>query len=252
MLATNRSSTYSFYKKPQKSITLLEGLGVKGDIHAGKKVRHLFLIDQDKKKGVSRDNLRQVHLIQSEFFDWEGICAEDGTRLRPGQMGENITTIGIDLLGLGKGTILRFVKSVDDNDDVPDSSSVKGVLVIRLLQALCVVILAVAVLRHDKLWSIAALVALIALVSSYFAYDMTETAQDGTAVVELTGLRRPCGKIDKNVCKGLKDKLFIREDKKIIRFRAGVMGIVKMGGVVKPSMTIIVEPAPVFERMRDV
>src|SRR5699024_10851436 len=48
-------------------------------------------------------NLRQVHLLQSELFD-EVACA--GFTLAPGQMGVNITTRGLELLGLGRGTVV--------------------------------------------------------------------------------------------------------------------------------------------------
>lgn len=61
------------------------------------------------KDHASESNLRQVHLIQSELFDEPDFCGEDGVRIQPGQMGENVTTTAIDLLALSNGTMLRFV-----------------------------------------------------------------------------------------------------------------------------------------------
>ena len=251
VLATHRSPTYSFFKYPQTSITLLQGLGVEGDIHAGKKARHQIFIELDKKKGVLRDNIRQVHLIQSELFDEEGICAKNGTRLRPGQMGENITTVGIDLLALGKGTKLHFLKSVDDNANVQDQPNTKVALVVRLLLAIAVIITVVAaILQRARVWSFAGVIALMALVGLYFTPYGIKTSQDGTAVVELTGRRRPCKKIDENVCPGLKEKCTITdENRKITGHKAGVMGIVRGRGVVKAGMHVKIEPAEVFEEL---
>jgi MOSC domain-containing protein YiiM len=58
---------------------------------------------------VARDptqpNLRQVHLIHTELHEE---LAQKGFVVAPGQMGENITTRGIDLLALPKGTVLHI------------------------------------------------------------------------------------------------------------------------------------------------
>ncbi|MGW5385106.1 MOSC domain-containing protein [Nocardia sp. NPDC003963] len=53
----------------------------------------------------SAPNLRQVHLIHSELLDDLGAAGFD---VQPGQLGENITTYGVDLLGLPTGTLLRL------------------------------------------------------------------------------------------------------------------------------------------------
>ena len=92
---------HRFTKALQSALRLLEGLGVEGDAHAGQLVQHLSRIAKDP--GVP--NLRQVHLIHAELFDE---LANHGFTITPGQMGENVTTRGIDLLGLSQGTRLRL------------------------------------------------------------------------------------------------------------------------------------------------
>lgn len=82
-------------------ITLLAGLGVEGDAHLGTTVQHRHRLAKDP----SQPNLRQVHLIQSELF---AEVAENGFAVIAGELGENITTVGIDLLGLSVGTVLGF------------------------------------------------------------------------------------------------------------------------------------------------
>ncbi|MFJ5710712.1 MOSC domain-containing protein [Streptomyces sp. NPDC093105] len=95
------NGTYSFSKPNRASITLLAGLGVEGDVHAGVTVKHRSRVAQDP----TQPNLRQVHLIQSELFDE---VAEAGFQVAPGDLGENVTTRGIDLLALPTGTLLRL------------------------------------------------------------------------------------------------------------------------------------------------
>ncbi|CAD6582490.1 MAG: hypothetical protein ASARMPRED_000983 [Alectoria sarmentosa] len=99
------SPEHGFSKTSQPSITLLKGLGVEGDCHLGKTTQHLWRL----KDHASEPNLRQVHLIQSELFDEPDFHGGDGVRIQAGQMGENVTTTGIDLLALKCGTKLRFV-----------------------------------------------------------------------------------------------------------------------------------------------
>ena len=96
---------HDFSKTSQSSITLLKGLGVEGDCHLGQTTQHLWRMA----KHASEPNLRQVHLIQSELFDEPDFHGEDGVRIQPGEMGENISTTGIDLLALSQGTRLHFV-----------------------------------------------------------------------------------------------------------------------------------------------
>ncbi|GAA2400102.1 MOSC domain-containing protein [Streptomyces glaucosporus] len=99
--AVSSNGTHSFTKPNRDSITLLAGLGVEGDAHAGVTVKHRSRVAKDP----TQPNLRQVHLIHEELFDEVG---EAGFKVRPGELGENITTRGIDLLGLPTGTLLRI------------------------------------------------------------------------------------------------------------------------------------------------
>ncbi|MFF0745244.1 MOSC domain-containing protein [Streptomyces sp. NPDC004111] len=99
--AVSRNGTYTFTKPNRDSITLLAGLGVEGDVHAGVTVKHRSRVAQDP----TRPNLRQVHLIHQELF---AEVREKGFEVEPGQLGENVTTSGLDLLALPVGTLLRL------------------------------------------------------------------------------------------------------------------------------------------------
>ena len=100
--AVSVSPGHTMTKPNADAIRLLEGLGVEGDAHNGVTVKHRSHVRRDP----TRPNLRQVHLIHSELHDE---LAEQGfPGLQPGQMGENVTTAGVDLLGLPVGTKLRL------------------------------------------------------------------------------------------------------------------------------------------------
>lgn len=99
--AVSSNGTYSFTKPNRTGVTLLAGLGVEGDVHAGTTVKHRFRMLKDP----SQVNLRQVHLIHEELFD-EVRAA--GFEVTAGQLGENVTTRGVDLLGLPTGTRLHL------------------------------------------------------------------------------------------------------------------------------------------------
>lgn len=99
--AVHRSATHAFSKQRVDVITLHEGLGVEGDAHYGATVQHRSRVAVDP----SQPNLRQVHLIQSELFDE---VAQLGYDVSPGALGENVTTFGVDLLGLPVGTRLTI------------------------------------------------------------------------------------------------------------------------------------------------
>ena len=101
VLSVGRSPAHGFHKPPVTVIRLLAGLGVEGDAHAGVTVRHRSRVAQDP----TQPNLRQVHLLQAEIFEE---LAAGGFHLAPGDIGENVTTTGIDLLGLPRGTRLRL------------------------------------------------------------------------------------------------------------------------------------------------
>lgn len=99
--AVSRSAEHGFSKANQSHIRLLAGLGVEGDAHAGETVQHRSRVAQDP----TQPNLRQVHLIQAELFEE---LRTAGFELAPGEMGENITTHGIDLLALPAQTRLHL------------------------------------------------------------------------------------------------------------------------------------------------
>jgi MOSC domain-containing protein YiiM len=97
--AVHRSGSYTFTKPTVDAIELVAGLGVAGDVHSGATVRHRSRIARDP----TQPNLRQVHLIHGELHDE---LAARGFDVGPGAMGENLTTRGVDLLALGRGTRL--------------------------------------------------------------------------------------------------------------------------------------------------
>ncbi|MFF4580197.1 MOSC domain-containing protein [Streptomyces sp. NPDC001389] len=165
--AVSSNAVYSFTKPNRESITLLAGLGVEGDVHAGVTVRHRSRVAQDP----TQPNLRQVHLIHRELFDE---VAEAGFRVAPGQLGENVTTEGIDLLALPTGTLLGIGEE---------------------------------------------------------------------AVVEVTGLRNPCPQINAFQDGLLKQVVGRDEEGRLVR-RAGIMGVVKQGGRVRPGDAISVTLPP--------
>lgn len=106
VLAVCAHPTHSFSKPVRESVTLLAGLGVEGDAHAGVTVKHRSRVAQDP----TQPNLRQVHLLHAELHDE---LNARGFRLAPGDMGENITTRGIDLLALPVGARLRLGASAE-------------------------------------------------------------------------------------------------------------------------------------------
>ncbi|MGW1542232.1 MOSC domain-containing protein [Streptomyces sp. NPDC002309] len=159
--AVSSNGQYSFTKPNRDSVTLLAGFGVEGDVHAGVTVKHRSRIAQDP----TQPNLRQVHLIHEELF---AEVDEQGFKVAPGELGENITTRGIDLLGLPVGTLLRIGES---------------------------------------------------------------------AVLEVTGLRNPCVQID-NFQEGLLKQVVGRDQAGSIVRKAGIMSIVREGGVVRPGDAI--------------
>ncbi|MER6260701.1 MOSC domain-containing protein [Streptomyces sp. NPDC059688] len=164
VVAVSCNEEYSFTKPSRESVTLLAGLGVEGDVHAGVTVRHRFRVRQDP----TQPNLRQVHLMHEELF---AEVAEAGFEVGPGELGENITTRGIDLLGLPTGALLRI---------------------------------------GDE------------------------------AVVEVTGLRNPCAQIDA-FQRGLMKQVVGRGEDGRVSYKAGVMGVVRVGGRVRPGDGIGIE-----------
>lgn len=167
--AVGRDAVHSLGKPNRDSIRLLAGLGVEGDAHLGKTVKHRSRAAQDP----TQPNLRQVHLIQAELHDE---LQAAGFTVLAGQMGENITTRGIKLLELPTGTRLQI---------------------------------------------------------------------GDTAIVEITGLRNPCAQLDRLQPGLMKAVLSYDEHGNLIR-KAGVMGIVDTGGVVRPGDQVrtVLPPEP--------
>ena len=155
VLAVSRKRGHHFSKQPQLSIYLLAGLGVEGDGHAGATIQHLYR----KRWTPEAPNLRQVHLLQTQVFAELG---RKGFQLQPGDLGENITTRGINLMLLPVGTCLHI----------------------------------------------------------------------GThAVVEITGLRKPCVQMDR-FRPGLMEATLERDEQGRLIRKAGIMSIVVEGGIV--------------------
>ena len=101
IIAVSLRSGHHFSKTNALGIRLIEGLGVDGDAHAGVTVKHRSRVRRDP----TQPNLRQVHLVHRELFDE---LREKGFAIAPGDIGENVTTSGIDLLGLPRGTRLKL------------------------------------------------------------------------------------------------------------------------------------------------
>ncbi|WP_439679843.1 MOSC domain-containing protein [Embleya sp. MST-111070] len=168
VVAVSRSGEHTFRKGNVETIRLLAGLGVEGDAHLGVTVQHRSRVAVDP----TQPNLRQVHLIHAELYQE---LAAAGFTVAPGQLGENVTTRGIDLLGLPTGTLLHL---------------------------------------------------------------------GAEAVVEVTGLRNPCQQINTFRAGLLKEVVGRDEAGNLVR-KAGIMGVVRAGGEIRPGDPIRVEvPAP--------
>lgn len=98
VVSVSSDDNHRFTKPRREAISLVAGLGVEGDAHFGATVQHLSRVRRDP----TQPNLRQVHLIHRELFD------EVDADISPGELGENITTEGVDLLNLPRGTVLQL------------------------------------------------------------------------------------------------------------------------------------------------
>ncbi len=165
--AVSRNAAHALGKPGVAAIVLVAGLGVAGDAHAGATVQHRSRVARDP----SQPNLRQVHLIHAELH--EALQAA-GFAVGAGNMGENVTTRGIDLLGLPAGARLHL---------------------------------------------------------------------GATAVVELTGLRNPCAQLD-GLALGLMQAVLGRDAQGGLVRKAGVMGVVVVGGEVRAGDAIRVALPP--------
>jgi MOSC domain-containing protein YiiM len=104
VIAVAADGAHRFAKQAMPAITLLAGLGVQGDAHAGVTVKHRSRVARNP----AQPNLRQLHLIHAELFDE---LAGQGFAVAPAELGENVTTRGIDLLALPRGTRLHLGES---------------------------------------------------------------------------------------------------------------------------------------------
>jgi MOSC domain-containing protein YiiM len=169
VVSVHHSGSHTVSKPTALEIRLLAGLGVEGDAHCGPTVRHRSA----RRRDPEAPNLRQVHLIGAELFADLG---DLGFPVGPGDLGENVTTTGVDLLALPEGATVRL---------------------------------------GDQ------------------------------AVVRLTGLRTPCRLVD-GVQRGLMEQLWTRDATGRRRRRAGVMGVVVTGGVVRAGdpLSVVLPPTP--------
>jgi MOSC domain-containing protein YiiM len=101
VVAVSRSATHGPRKAGRDSIRLVAGQGVADDAHLGETVQHRSRARRDP----TQANLRQVHLIGAELHEELRAAGFD---VSAGEMGENVTTRDVDLLGLPAGTRLRL------------------------------------------------------------------------------------------------------------------------------------------------
>jgi hypothetical protein len=163
VVSVSRDAGHHFSKINCDSIVLLAGLGVEGDAHRGVTVKHRSRVRRDP----SQPNLRQVHLIHGELID---ALQGQGFAVSAGAIGENITTRGIDLLGLPRGSLLHI---------------------------------------------------------------------GATAVVAVTGLRNPCIQLD-TFQPGLMAAVLGHDGQGNLIRKAGIMGIVLAGGIVRVNDPICI------------
>jgi MOSC domain-containing protein YiiM len=99
--AVSRNSEHALTKPTRASIRVLAGIGVEGDAHSGPTVQHRSRVARDP----TVPNLRQVHLIAAELHEE---LRAGGFEVGDGEMGENVTTRGLDLMALPTGTRLTL------------------------------------------------------------------------------------------------------------------------------------------------
>lgn len=237
VVAVSRNDAYTFTKPNRDEIVLVAGLGVEGDIHAGVNVRHRSRVAVDP----LQPNLRQVHLIQAELFDE---VSGRGYEVPAGGLGENVTTAGLDLLALPRGTILRFgVLGVRAVEAGSADSSTAGEAAAALHGPVAAVLAAAAAASLDEATA-RATAAVEAAVARDAARDSgTGAGVDGRAAVVVCGLRNPCAQIN-GFRPGLLKEVLGRDEAGNTVRKAGVMGVVLRGGVVRPGDPVAVELPP--------
>ena len=105
IIALHRNQTHGFSKQTVPTLNVLQGLGIEGDAHCGATVKHRSRVAANP----DQPNLRQVHLLATETIDE---ISAGGFRFMPGDVGENITTHGIDLINLPRHTRLYIGSNV--------------------------------------------------------------------------------------------------------------------------------------------
>lgn len=225
VVAVSRNAAYTFSKPVRDEITLIAGIGVDGDVHAGVTVRHRSRVRSDP----TQPNVRQVHLIPAELFDE---LRDSGYDVAPGQLGENVTTRGIDVLGLPRGTILRFGTGPDRGAAAPAPSGRTGDLAGLFAAARS------ATVSEATAAALAAIEA-----AAVRAGGDRPGGADARPAIVVTGLRNPCAQINGFRAGLLKRVVGQDEDGNIVA-RAGVMGVVLRGGPVRPGDPITVDLPP--------
>ncbi len=236
VVAVSRNDVYSFTKPVRDEIVLVAGIGVEGDVHAGVHVRHRSRVRADP----AQPNLRQVHLIHGELFAEVG---EKGYAVTPGNLGENVTTGGIDLLGLPPGTILRFgpprgESAAPGPDAAQDGAGQDGAGQASGdggRSAVAEVLAAAAAAELDG--PTAAAVRAVAAAAERDAGD------DPRPAVIVAGLRNPSQQLNTFRSGQLKEVVDRDEEGNLVR-KAGVMAVVLRGGAVRPGQAVGVELPP--------
>jgi MOSC domain-containing protein YiiM len=232
VVAVSRNGTYAFSKPVREEIMLVAGLGVEGDAHAGTTVKHRSRVRSDP----SQPNLRQVHLLAAELFDE---VRQQGYEVAPGQLGENVTTRGIDLLRLPAGTILRFGRppaSVADPAEPGGAAALSGIMAAART----------APLGTETAAALAAVTAAAERDAHHppaDAHHSPADAPDPRPAVIVAGLRNPCAQIN-GLRPGLLGCVLSRDEAGNPVRRAGVMGVVLRGGRVVPGDPVAVDLPP--------
>jgi MOSC domain-containing protein YiiM len=264
VVSVSRNDAYSFSKPIRDEIVLIPGLGVEGDVHAGVTVKHRSRVRADP----TQPNLRQVHLIHAELHD---DLRPEGYEVPPGGLGENVTTTGVDLLKLPRGTVLRFgppPSPPPGQASPPESSDAAGSAVDEpapipgqaipgqaipgqaipgqaASSAAAAVVAAARATTLDEA-SAAAVAALADRIQAEQAASGTHPAlgthpaHDTRPAIIVTGLRNPCQQIN-GYRSGLLRQVLGRDDRGNLVRKAGVMAVVLRGGAVRPGDAVSVD-----------
>jgi MOSC domain-containing protein YiiM len=235
--AVSCNDTYAFTKPVRDEIVLIAGVGVAGDVHAGVHVKHRGRVRADP----HQPNFRQVHLIQQELFAEVG---EKGYAVAAGNLGENVTTTGMDLLALPLGTILRFG---------PEAATGSAGATLGGAAAEAHTATASAVATSGTAGPLAAVLevagrarlgaATAASAVAIAAAADRDDPHDPRPAVVLAGLRNPCGQI--NVFRpGLLKEVIGRTADGGVAYRAGVMAVVLRGGPIRPGHVVTADLPP--------